>query len=923
MISYNLRSFGILNNAQNVTVSGGEFNVAGKDVNVNYYLSSDEEKKLQDWLAAPDSSSNYSTALNKRVAGTCQWIFQDPVYLKWKEEGSILWIQGQAGSGKTFLITSIIKNHKEANLPSLTIYHYFDTRDNSGKKASFQGLLLSFISQLGAQDRKMHPALKRLHESSRNGLSHFKPTNEELVNTLTKITKDLVQREVQVHIIIDALDECKEPEEVWKFCVHMGSLHSQIGIIISSRNFQPSSSKYSTISLRNNAMVDQDIATFLDKQLSFKSTTLNTEVKDKLMQKANGGFRYIDCQVQILKESANARRVHEAMTKLPSSLKETYIEAIKKCEDSSYSEEAHYLLLWLLYSFKPLYMSQVAIILSIDLKSREVDSDAEMLIGLEKIIDTTLVTVDDEDIVQLAHASVKDFLLESNSNIHTSKLLNLNAQLGHNIIAQMCLLYLLQQNEAKNIWADSLYTWKIDINTFEQYACVYWGEHTRSTERTDIACKETTELTDEFLENSSKAFMEWKKHFHSWELPEFPIHRIFADCNSLHVIACFGLHKSAQKLLNKTDAQNTYIDSPSEYIGTPLQTAAARGCNDIVELLLQYGAKVNVQSGYYDTAIQAAAFWGHADTIEILLQHGVDINIQGGHYGTAIQAAAVGGHTETVRLLFQNGADINAQGGNYNTAIQAAAANGYKDTVEFLLQHDADVNAQGGMYGTAIQAAAIMGHKEIVELLAQHGTDINAQDGHFGTAIVAAAVMGHKDIIECLIHHGIDVNTQGESYGTAIQAAAVMNHKDTVEFLLQHNADVNTQGGNFHTAIQAAATEGHKETVEILLNYGADVNIQGGYYNTALQVAALKGYKKIVELLLQYGADVNTQGGHYGTAIQAAAAGGHKDTVEILLEHGADVHVQSGYYDTAFQAAATRDHKDIIELIQDGTNIDI
>ncbi|KAJ3820374.1 ankyrin repeat-containing domain protein [Lentinula raphanica] len=868
-------SFGILNNAQNVTVSGGEFNVAGNNVNVNYYLSSDEEKKLQDWLAAPDSSSNYSTALNKRVAGTCQWIFQDPVYLKWKEEGSVLWIQGQAGSGKTFLIfylsTSIIKNHKEANLPSLTIYHYFDTRDNSGKKASFQGLLLSFISQLGAQDRKMHPALKRLHDSSRNGLSHFKPTNEELVNTLTKITKDLVQREVQVHLIIDALDECKEPEEVWKFCVHMGSLHSQIGIIISSRNFQPSSSKYSTISLRNNAMVDQDIATFLDKQLSFKSTTLNTEVKDKLMQKANGGFRYIDCQVQILKESANARRVHEAMTKLPSSLKETYIEAIKKCEDSSYSEEAHYLLLWLLYSFKPLYMSQVAIILSIDLKSREVDSDAEMLIGLEKIIDTTLVTVDDEDIVQLAHASVKDFLLESNSNIHTSKLLNLNAQLGHNIIAQMCLLYLLQQNEAKNIWADSLYTWKIDINTFEQYACVYWGEHTRSTERTDIACKLSNNLVmDIFILN------------------------------------------------NAID-----IDSPSEYIGTPLQTAAARGYNDIVELLLQYGAKVNVQSGYYDTAIQAAAFWGHADTIEILLQHGVDVNIQGGHHDTAIQAAAVGGHTETVRLLFQNGADINAQGGNYNTAIQAAAANGYKDTVEFLLQHGADVNAQGGMYGTAIQAAAIMGHKEIVELLAQHGAYINAQDGHFGTAIVAAAVMGHKDIIECLIHHGIDVNTQGGSYGTAIQAAAVMNHKDTVEFLLQHNADVNTQGGNFHTAIQAAATEGHKETVEILLNYGADVNIQGGYYNTALQVAALKGYKKIVELLLQYGADVNTQGGHYGTAIQAAAAGGHKDTVEILLEHGADVHVQSGYYDTAFQAAATRDHKDIIELIQDGTNIDI
>ncbi|KAJ3834313.1 hypothetical protein F5878DRAFT_630859 [Lentinula raphanica] len=77
--------------------TGSEFNlVVGKDM--YYYLSSDEEKKLHDWLYAPDCSINYLIALNKRVAGTGQWIFKDPTYLKWKEEGSILWIQGQTGS---------------------------------------------------------------------------------------------------------------------------------------------------------------------------------------------------------------------------------------------------------------------------------------------------------------------------------------------------------------------------------------------------------------------------------------------------------------------------------------------------------------------------------------------------------------------------------------------------------------------------------------------------------------------------------------------------------------------------------------------------------------------------------------------------------------------------------------------------------
>ncbi|KAJ3752328.1 hypothetical protein EV360DRAFT_75453 [Lentinula raphanica] len=194
----------------NVIFTGGEFNVAGRDIYKIYnYLSTDEQRKLQDWLAAPDSSINYSTALNKKVAGTGQWILEDSQYLKWKKKGNNLWIQGQAGSGKTFLI--IIENVKTASLKSMMGYHYFDICDNSGMKTSFQGLLLSLVVQL---------------------------------------------------------DECKEENEVFSFCMKMTSL-PLVG---------------------NNHKVDDDIATFIDMQLSFESTNLNNEVKRKLIAKADGGI---------------------------------------------------------------------------------------------------------------------------------------------------------------------------------------------------------------------------------------------------------------------------------------------------------------------------------------------------------------------------------------------------------------------------------------------------------------------------------------------------------------------------------------------------------------------------------------------------------------------------------------------------------
>ncbi|KAJ3714675.1 hypothetical protein C8R42DRAFT_646148 [Lentinula raphanica] len=99
--------------AHDFNIRDATFNASGRDINTlnYYYLSSDEESKLKEWLAAPDYSIHFATAFNKRVDGTGHWIFEDPTYLEWKENAGILWIQGKvvhywmaAGSGKTVLM---------------------------------------------------------------------------------------------------------------------------------------------------------------------------------------------------------------------------------------------------------------------------------------------------------------------------------------------------------------------------------------------------------------------------------------------------------------------------------------------------------------------------------------------------------------------------------------------------------------------------------------------------------------------------------------------------------------------------------------------------------------------------------------------------------------------------------------------------
>ncbi|KAJ3767410.1 ankyrin repeat-containing domain protein [Lentinula raphanica] len=876
-------------------------------------LSSDEEKELQDWLAAPNCSINYSTALNKRALGTGQWILKDPVYLKWREQGGIFWLQGQAGSGKTFLMTSIIQHFKTTITwpTTLMIYHYFDTRDNSGSKTSFQGFLSSLLLQLGAQNEKIHPILQDLHKSSKNGLGHSMPTNTDLEDTLMKITKDLAEKKYQVHVIIDALDECKEEKEVWNFCKTITSLDLVSGVMLSTRSYRPEYSKYSTVSLMNNNKVDNDIDIFLKKKISFDSTDLNTKIQTTLMEKANGG--------------ASEKAIHKALAKLPSNLEEIYSEAITKCENSRHSNEAQYILSWVLYAFEPLYMRQVATILSVDLQSKKIDLNAKMLIGLEKIIDTTLVTVDNRDIVHLAHASVKDFLLDSHINSQTSRLLNINAKLAHNIIGQMCLICLLSEREYKPIWGNVHWVERENIVTFEQYATEYWAKHSQYNERGECPYEELTQLSQEFLNNELGMFKNWKENFWEFHNNNYTIRNkfIFVKCSNLQVAAFFGMKICIQQILIDIHRLDSDINAQEGYYGSAIQAAAAEGYKDIVECLLQHGADINLQGGHYGTAIAAAAFGGHQDVVEYLVQHGADINLQGGYFGTAIVAAAVRGHQHVVEYLVQHGADINLQGGNHPTAIAAAAFWGHQDVVEYLVEHGADINSQGGNVGTVIVTAAYRGHQGIVKYLVQHGADISLQ-GDYGTAIVAAALCGHQDIVDYLFQHGANANLQGGYYGTAIAAAASKGHQDIVEYLVQHCADINLHSGEYGTAIAAAAVKGYQGIVEYLVQHGADVNLQGGDFGTAIAAAAYEGHQDVVEYLVQHGADINFQGGHYETAIAEAASGGHQDIVEYLVQHGADINLQGSHYGTAIAAAASEGHQDVVEyLVQHGADVNL
>ncbi|KAE9394234.1 hypothetical protein BT96DRAFT_196552 [Gymnopus androsaceus JB14] len=366
---------------------------------------------------------------DKRAEGTGEWILNHPEYVKWKQSSGALWIQGKAGSGKTILSTTIIRNLQQA-APENLWYHYFDSRDNTGQKTDLRGCLQSILLQAGANREGIHSALKDLFDNcTRQGLTGYPPTTKDLTTTVMEIFETIGRG----YIVLDAMDECRETVEVLEW---VQSLPTKLSLLFTSRN-NPGGNTWREcfkISLNGqNAKVDQDITTYLEKEIKkckFKGD-LRTEVMNTLKEKAEGQFRWVDCQLKALASCASAKIARKALKDLPEDLEQTYIKAIKWTWESRNREDAHHVLLWLTYAFKPLTVREVGDILAIDFERNCVDSSNEMEVQINLIIDSTLVSVDMNSNVQLAHASVKEFMINQQNSAQTVRLFKINELLAH------------------------------------------------------------------------------------------------------------------------------------------------------------------------------------------------------------------------------------------------------------------------------------------------------------------------------------------------------------------------------------------------------------------------------------------------------------------------------------------------------------
>ena len=354
---------------------------------------------------------------------------------------------------------------------------------------------------------------------------------------------------------------------------------------------------------------------------------------------------------------------------------------------------------------------------------------------------------------------------------------------------------------------------------------------------------------------------------------------------------------------------------------TALMIVCGKGKKDVINVVLNVGAELNIIDANGDTCLHYAArnYYCTADVLQAIISHGVDVNATNKNNVTALMITCEMWNKDALDVLLNAGADPNIIDANGDTSLHYAARNYCTDEVlQAIISHGVDVNATNKNNVTALMIACEIGNKDAIDVLLNAGGDPNIVDANADTCLqYAARNYCTAEVLQAIISHGVDVNATNTNNVTALMIACEIGNKDAIDVLLNAGGDhniANADGGTWlHHAVCGDCS---KEALQTITCHGVDVNATDKYNITALTLASGKGNIVAINVLLNAGADPNIADADGGTWLHYAAYGDcSKDVLQSIINHGADVDATNKKNVTALMLACGEGNKDAINVI--------
>ncbi|OBS20375.1 hypothetical protein FPOA_06748 [Fusarium poae] len=328
---------------------------------------------------------------------------------------------------------------------------------------------------------------------------------------------------------------------------------------------------------------------------------------------------------------------------------------------------------------------------------------------------------------------------------------------------------------------------------------------------------------------------------------------------------------------------------------TSLDIAASCGLHEVAELLCDLGADTECHCTLGRTPLHSAAQGGYTKIIQLLFYRNIDIDCRDNEERTPLAFASRCGKMQAVQLLVELGADISLRDKDGNTPMHYAAEHDHVTIVEYFIELGADLTVINNYGYTVLSLAAFGKAQQVVSLIVGlEGIDVNRKN-HRSVIVplIAAASSGSLEIARLLVTNGAFLEVTDYDEKTPLHYASIYGHAEVAKFLLDKGANIESRSIAYQrTPFLLAAIREKIEVVRLLARYGADREAKDSDGHCALHYVALTANNILLRCLLNIGVDMEAELPNGATVLEHANAAGKTEIVSLLVEHGANIMVK-------------------------------
>ncbi|KAF2878533.1 hypothetical protein BDV95DRAFT_589453 [Massariosphaeria phaeospora] len=333
--------------------------------------ASKAKDQLQGFLEVASNAdlANTGYGIDPPSDGTCEWIFDDPIFSSWIDDPkqlALLCIHGSLGSGKSTLMKHVVaslQRSPHARKNNVAAFFCGASKENTSDTTPaeiYRSLLLQILRNASLQENaseiveNIHTARLLLKQEEHAHHKH-----------LCKVLKDLFRdpQRTQTVVLIDAINKCTDPDELIEFFQDIASTAPATKIKICftcQRTFPIVDSQCRHIAIED--FNHGDIASYVEKRLPVTdifSQEDRADLQQSIKDKASGIFLWVTLVVKPLRRHLHEGRdlsfLHRLLDETPSELTKLYRNIIAS------SLEAHTMvrvMQWVLLSARPLTLNE-------------------------------------------------------------------------------------------------------------------------------------------------------------------------------------------------------------------------------------------------------------------------------------------------------------------------------------------------------------------------------------------------------------------------------------------------------------------------------------------------------------------------------------------------------------------------------------